>query len=527
MYFYVLNTIYNQKHVFKIGTTEEILTKTFDYVCYFKLHNITSKDDLLKLEQKVHEYLADRYIYIEDDEIDFYEFNTTEYLYEIITHVLLLEGIEFNQIENKSLQMLHYETIKFSDELGLLRPYQVNCIKAMNETKEKANQVIMSVGTGKTRIIKHHAESFIMENPNAKILILVPTLIIAEQFSEIITGNVLNSEHDHEFLMKFNKGIIISTYQSSILLKDKAIKFDVIYFDEAHITCGAEEDDKSEIDDRMDIDPTETQISPFKVFLNEDCIKFFFTATPKDNILFGMSNTEIYGEVIYEYSLRKAIQDNYLTDYRVDLILADENSDEKCLDYVIDTKRHKKIFIYSSSLDNAKKCHEYLLSKKIKSYYMDGTTNKANRKKIFDEFSSNAELSCMNLCQLGKLGLNIPCIDSVVLLDCGFSAIDIIQRLGRALRLYNEKSMAYIYFVLPENENKINRIKDILYHLGNHDSVFKERIKTFRRSKGGFISYKNLKKDIDKKGEIEIRETIYDRFMNIIEGLICGNINII
>ena len=126
------------------------------------------------------------------------------------------------------------------------------------------------------------------------------------------------------------KIVVITTYQSSKLLKDVCreihFTFDIGIFDEAHRTTGT--------NDKMF-----TNLLSYKKLSKK---RLFMTATEKiyhyqmskltkeqqENI-YSMDNEDVYGKIIYNYSTRKAIEDDQLVDYKVVApFMSSDNYDE-------------------------------------------------------------------------------------------------------------------------------------------------------------------------------------------------------
>jgi predicted helicase len=390
--------------------------------------------------------------------------------------------------ENKKLK---YKNIK-------LRPYQKECVdKVILFFRENSRcHTIMPCGTGKS-IISYNIDK---EMKNTKTLVLVPSLYLLSQIYNtysresynskvkyLLVGSDADDENkqfvkdidyttDQTIINKFidkyvnDKIIIISTYQSSELLKNK--EFDLIIFDEAHKTVNKEK-------------------SFFNFALNDDCIKsnkrLFMTATKKvyannDEEIICMNNENLYGQLIYEYTLKNAIEQGFLTNYLIECMLIKDdvikqykinNNYIKINDNILnidDTfEMHeiasafmvKKLFengsikhllTYHSKCSNAK--NFMTLVEKISgipSYYMDGKTSCAKRNKIVREFSK-AECSVICSARVLNEGIDIPIVDSIMFIDGRQSQIDIIQCIGRSLRLYKDKDNARILLPVLEEE---------------------------------------------------------------------------
>lgn len=285
---------------------------------------------------------------------------------------------------------------------------------------------------------------------------------------------------------QYRKLIIITTYQSSDKLID-ALKIckvepDLCIFDEAHKTVGQ----------------TNTQ---FSLLLNDKNIKIkkrlFVTATPKifngnieDENILSMDDENWYGKKIYTYNTSDAIKDGYLTDYQIVTMYTDNDyiqnmiTQNKYVWYdktLIDSQymataimllnEFKKkdcthLVTYHNSVAGSKKFKE-LLEKlvengdlKITILAVDGNHSMKIRTRIFKEFTNN-NLAILVSARVLNEGVNLPIIDSVCFVDPRTSIIDVIQSLGRSLRLYNGKLFAKIYVpivvedIMDMNENKL------------------------------------------------------------------------
>ena len=82
--------------------------------------------------------------------------------------------------------------------------------------------------------------------------------------------------------------------------------------------------------------------------------------------------------------------------------------------------------------------------KKIYVNTFDGSTSMSKRKKIIKEYV-NSERGILCSARVLNEGVNIPIIDSVCFLDDRKSTIDIVQCIGRSLRLSDKKKMAYVF----------------------------------------------------------------------------------
>lgn len=264
------------------------------------------------------------------------------------------------------------------------------------------------------------------------------------------------------------KTIIISTYQSSdkviIALKDMTI--DLCIFDEAHKTVGLVN-------------------KQFSIFLSDPIKikkKMFMTATPKiyncknmDNIdedILSMDNEEYYGKLIYKYNASTAINQGYLVDYNIVTMHTDNEyikniiKDNKYINFNFEDNEshyvacalmllngrniHNHLITYHNSIKKTKLFKNLLESLinyfkyDIKVLQIDGSYSMSERCNIISDFINTKNVILVSAKVLNE-GINIPIIDSVCFVDNRTSTIDIIQCIGRCLRLHKNKTLANIF----------------------------------------------------------------------------------
>ena len=327
-----------------------------------------------------------------------------------------------------------------------------------------------------------------------------------------------NADDIKEHLESNNeKMLVITTYQSSKLLKNvcKEIKFtfDIGIFDEAHRTTGT--------NDKMF-----TNLLSYKKLSKK---RLFMTATEKiyhfqmskltkeqqENI-YSMDNEGVYGKIIYNYSTRKAIEDDQLVDYKVVApFMSSDNYDEllennsfvtindtdcdiKILALsimIIKTMKDlniKHMLIFSNKNEKAKKIMEMIETllgndeQNIYCKYLNGTDNMNKRRyevKLFEQ----SEVGIISSARIFGEGVNIPICDSVCFADNKGSTVDIIQYVGRCLRkckcVPNKISHVIVPFIMDDDtenffdsENKsFFKLRRILKSLGTTDDLISEK----------------------------------------------------
>lgn len=380
----------------------------------------------------------------------------------------------------------------------------VKCIDALVFNEEERGNIVMACGSGKT-ITSYWIDK---EMKNKLTVVLVPSLYLLSQFFTVwinqstaeninikylligsdadvnIKNNLLTTESPKilDFILsnKQEKIVIISTYQSSdklITAIDKQYHIDFCIFDEAHKTIGSNDHKFSQM------------ILDNEIKINK---RLFMTATPKiyigpKNNIYSMDNEELYGEKLYSYNTSSAINDRLLSDYQVHSVIATngeidkyiqkhklvkyknkfENIDSSYLSTIIlllkkindGTSNH--LVTYHKDIENAKRFRKYLLKLNDQIYGTDiyiaslsGQEKMNVRKKKIDTFCKSQKAILCNVKILNE-GVDIPCIDSICFVDNKNSTINVVQSIGRGLRLHPNKKITSIYvptIIDPNNE---------------------------------------------------------------------------
>lgn len=131
----------------------------------------------------------------------------------------------------------------------------------------------------------------------------------------------------------------------------------------------------------------------------------------------------------------------------------------------------------------------------------------SNRKKIIKEFTAN-DKSILCTARVLNEGVNIPCIDGICFVDPRNSTIDIVQCIGRGLRLYEGKKVTSIYVpIFIENIDDESVEDDKIY--GNIIKI----LKAMKSTDDGVTEYFTLN-DNQKRNSTR-RILITERFVKI------------
>jgi superfamily II DNA or RNA helicase len=325
------------------------------------------------------------------------------------------------------------------------------------------------------------------------------------------------------FLSSAGNRVVFSTYQSSAVIAaaqaDPAIPaFDLVVADEAHRCAGKVGSDFATVLDNAQIRSSK---------------RLFATATPRTYSstvhkaaedrgveVVGMDNVALFGEVLYALPFGKAIERKLLTDYRVVIIGVDDptiaqwiakrelvstgtgiETDSESLAAQIGLLKAikdydlKRIISFHSRVNRAEAfttdiknimawiSDEHRPSGTLRTDFVSGNMSANKRKIKLDQLKAlNAdERGVLSNARCLSEGVDVPSLDGVAFIDPRSSQVDIIQAVGRAIRLSPDKKAGTI--VLPvfiaAGENAEDTIEasnfkpvwDVLNALKAHDDV--------------------------------------------------------
>ncbi|WP_171497661.1 DEAD/DEAH box helicase family protein [Acinetobacter ursingii] len=452
------------------------------------------------------------------------------------------------------------------------KPHQVEAINAnikLFETHDRLKN-IMACGTGKTLVAIKTTIEFIENKDAHNIVVFVPTILLIQQIAATFMNELGRDKYDYgmvcsrnnlselddinpdeaEKILKipvlksvskiaafFKKNtvkpkIIFCTYASSSYLKN--YKFDLGIFDEAHKTAGdlnkaysfALYNENIEITKRLFLTATE------RVIIHN---------RKNSTVRIGMNNSQIYGETSYSLSFKRAIYLGLIVDYKLIITVVNKND----ISHLINNSEHD-IYTLANLYALEKAAKELNVNKIIsfhhtvadantfaianqtngsgvfESFHVNGAQNSDFRHKQLQDFKHSHHAYITNARCLTE-GVDAPNVNAVAFLDPRSSTVDVVQAIGRAVRLSEGKSIGYI--ILPlylwdfeesiNNENigdntEFKNIVDIISVLQNEDDDLRTNLIHSRFSKERSITNDipvdiigNLPKNITK-------EYIYD-----------------
>jgi superfamily II DNA or RNA helicase len=416
----------------------------------------------------------------------------------------------------------------------VLRDYQIECI---NLIKNHNENIIVNIptGTGKGVIIINCIEA------GKKYLILVPTIILTEQFkAELIKFNPnfesriqIIGDGNNVFNAKFS--ITICVYNSIEIVKNYK-QFHKIFIDEAHHIHVPElyslneldENDLEDIDDDLDdvedelIDSTDNKIeeeSDTEYFIEEGQTEYAkyipdgeitkdtevkvkvksFADRIRDltkfnnNVYLSATIDKNKNMSYYTKDIREMIEKGYLCDYVLKIpVFNNDPTNKNICEYLIGNYRN--IIIYCNSQEEGVTINNIMNELLPKcSEYIDCNTTRAKRTDIIRKYKLGSIPFLVNVRVLTE-GFDAPITKGVCFMHLPKSDQTIIQIIGRALRIHPEKLFANI--ILPySTDDDESAISAFLKTVARNDSRIR---RSFEAKKfGGYINVINTLNETD------------------------------
>jgi superfamily II DNA or RNA helicase len=375
--------------------------------------------------------------------------------------------------------------------------------KAVMLALNKNRAIIESpTGSGKSFILYLYVK-YLLDNvlsKNDKILLVVPVISLVYQmqndFIEYDSKEQSNIQNEIHIIMGgknkiSNKQIFISTWQSIYdLNKEYFRQFRVLIMDEVH-TCNAKSLIKiieSSIFANFRLGTTGTMQ---EYLINRlqltGCIGKIYKVESTKSLIEQkiLSNLKIYN-IILQYPLIDRINArNYSYSDEIRFILNHEKRNLFIANLI--SKFNENTMVLFKRIKNGKQIYNKLTQISDKNiYYVDGQTSPIRReeiRKLCEKSNNNIIIAST---QTFSMGIDIKNLHNIVMLIAGNRKINILQKIGRGLRIHPKKSILKVIDIIDDlkikreeikqmNETKISGIANYLL------KQFRERLRIYEK----------------------------------------------
>lgn len=361
-----------------------------------------------------------------------------------------------------------YLTLRWNNKPPTPRYYQEEAIAAA--LKQCRGVIEQAVGTGKTLIA-----TYLIKELGMNTLFVVPSSALQTQAQDIFelafgkqkvqkisTAGVKSTK-----ILKPIRVVTIQTLaslQKQGLLDSVLCDIDVLFFDECHHAGSA-------------------SFTNLLNHLSNIYYRFGLSGTYLRNDSKTMDLFGVAGEKIYEYGASKATAEGFLTPVEFNIVpLRGKPVKNYATEYRINyssTEFLKAVYNTISSIndqsqilvlvDRKESCgnllHEYLKTKGVESTYVTGDNNKDEIREAIENFNDK-KIRILIGSQIFGEGCDIRSTDHLIMARGGKSEINLVQGIGRAVRLYEGKKLATVW---DYNFSYTNYLKK---HLSQRIQVF-------------------------------------------------------
>lgn len=294
------------------------------------------------------------------------------------------------------------------------------------------------------------------------------------EFPTCTDPDVVNAFFDHPGAANGSVSVVFSTYLSAHIVGAAMLRrpagdgeFDVGVFDEAHKTVG-------------------THGKSYGFALHDHNIRIikrlFFTATPRlivpaqrgrkvteTRSVVSMDDQAIYGPTAHMLSFKDAADARIIVPYRVIISLVDDEqftstdienrgqtvlANQFVLRQAMETHGLRKAVTFHATVDSADAFTSSFKSHQpntdIECFHVSGRQNASKREATMSAFAQSRFGFVTNSRCLTE-GVDVPAVDVVAFMDRRKSAVDIVQAVGRSLRLSDGKTHGHV--LLPIHLN--------------------------------------------------------------------------
>lgn len=225
--------------------------------------------------------------------------------------------------------------------------------------------------------------------------------------------------------------------------------------------------------------------------------RFGFTGTFLRNDSKSLDMWGFLSNVLYRYTAEQAIKDGFLTPLTVKVYkLAGKPSRKYQTEYdknycgnpeLLQLVRDihweygadKQYLTLVSKKDKSGKIfHEYLKANQIQNNYVSGDDKKEVISQTIQQFNDKDVTSLIGSSVIGE-GIDVRSTDHLMMCQGGKSEVIMVQAIGRAIRLYEGKEMAYVHDVYFEGTKFMSK-------------HFQQRLEIYTRNFGCEIEYVNF-----------------------------------
>ena len=355
-----------------------------------------------------------------------------------------ISDTRINEICTKALNWSCETKIVIIQDNPPLRKWQSDAIEIIGESllNYEGEPVTANIacGSGKSRLILELIEL----NKYKRSLIFVPSKGLLNQFCKEVTRWTPNLSVGRvgDRSVDINKDITVCIYDSFKHVKD--LEFDFIVVDEAHRVA---KEFFSEGD-------TDSRVRAHEI--HDMCVDI-------PVLLVSATIPDIDNNILtYEYNINDAIRDGVIVDYHIVIPLFTHGDRDNELRNIIHVHPEwTRILAYCNTILKASEFAEECVRNGIPAKSFSGKTPLKERENIMDELRLGKIRVLVTVHTLSE-GIDIKEADTCMFVDQRYSSIDVIQCLGRILRISPGKQIGTVILPTLDENRELVRFMRLL-----------------------------------------------------------------
>ena len=294
-----------------------------------------------------------------------------------------------------------------------LRAYLLKAYEVISTSDKPVLKLQLPCGTGKSYIMLYTMLEYLKQDPSHTFCVFCPWIDLAKQLRDLFQShlNVLFvGEGKQERSQPDNPSFQVVVCVTPSVVHVPEMHYKLKFYDEAH---HLEDRDKS--------------------------LRKQLDAVPSTQTLLFSATFHEYDDLDFDYPMRQAIDDGYITDYVLHLEYFTSGDRMKSLcQMVVEHAEWFPMFVYFNSTEACMQFHDALKAQHVKSEYLIGEDNATKRHKIRNQLE-HGELSVLCLCGCFNEGISIDNLQTVVFGELRHSCVNKIQISMRANRKHHTK----------------------------------------------------------------------------------------
>jgi superfamily II DNA or RNA helicase len=159
-------------------------------------------------------------------------------------------------------------------------------------------------------------------------------------------------------------------------------------------------------------------------------------------------------DLSYSYSLANAVGDGVVVDYHLIIpVFKDGDTRPGLCRLIHDHPEWSRVLAYCNTIHDAELFSKMLVSDGISATWIAGATPPTRRKEILNDLAAGRIRVLVSVFTLGE-GIDIPSADTAMFVQPRGSSVDVMQCIGRVLRLSPDTGKTLAYVVLPSSDEE-------------------------------------------------------------------------